>query len=288
MKVPPKPANEDERLHALAKYKLPNLANDKIFNQITELASLICDMPICLITIIDKDTNWFLSNHGLESSGETPRDLSFCAHAILDDKLMEITDTTLDDRFNNNPFVLGIPQIRFYAGMPLVDPDGFKLGTICLIDKVTRELTPKQEKILGLFSKMIISIIEARAGALNKVNSFLNNEEKINEIENFKNMLMQSIPEGIIAVTQNGKIFFTNEKATKLFGYPAAELLNQNFFFLLKDKELDLANNHIIMTEAIKKDHSQLPVELSVAPLKNSNHFLVVIKENSIGNFQNP
>ncbi|MBS0290034.1 MAG: PAS domain S-box protein [Proteobacteria bacterium] len=277
MKIPSKPANETERLQALSQYKLLEVANDKIFNQITEITSLICEMPICLITIVDKNKQWFLSNHGLEGTSETPRDLSFCAHAILDNNLMEITDTTLDDRVHDNPFVVGGPKIRFYAGMPLVDSDGFKLGTICLIDKKTRELNPKQEKILDLFSKMIITIFETRIKILNTPSLF--KEGQTNEIDNFKNSLVQSIPEGIMTVTQNGKIFFINEKASKLFGYYDTELLSQNFFSLLKEKDVNLEKNNIILTEGIKKDQSQFPAELSISHLKDSNHYVVVIKE---------
>ncbi|TFF37470.1 PAS domain S-box protein [Mucilaginibacter psychrotolerans] len=131
------------------------------FDQITELASIICDTPISLVSLIDTDRQWFKSNKGLGAT-QTHRDLAFCAHTIMGTEVMEVQDATMDTRFKDNALVTGEPEIRFYAGFPLTDPDGFTLGSLCVIDRKTKKLTAQQKRALALLGKQVTDLIIER------------------------------------------------------------------------------------------------------------------------------
>lgn len=132
------PANEDERVQALHAYRLLDTAPEPSYDAVTAIAAAVCRMPMALISLVDTHRQWFKSRLGMQQS-ETPRELSFCAHAILQpDQVMEVGDTHLDERFVRNALVTGEPQIRFYAGAPLLTPDGIAQGTLCVLDRVPR------------------------------------------------------------------------------------------------------------------------------------------------------
>jgi phosphoribosyl 1,2-cyclic phosphodiesterase/CheY-like chemotaxis protein len=137
---------EEQRLAALRRLDILDTPPDERFDRLTRLAAAVFEVPIVLVTLVDRDRQWFKSRYGLELL-ETHRDLSFCAHAILGDEVMVVPDTRLDDRFADNPVVTAAPHVRFYAGYPIRDAAGFCLGTLCLIDTRPRELDPAK---LGL------------------------------------------------------------------------------------------------------------------------------------------
>lgn len=165
----PIPENEEERLAALAEYQILDTSAEEIFDRITESASLLCGVPISLISLIDRERQFYKSNIGMQHANIGVRDTSFCGHAILQDTLFEINDATKDNRFVDNPFVLNDPHIRFYAGMPLINPRGFKLGTLCVIDREPKELTDTQRQILKNLSEIIIKLFEIKKGILNDI-----------------------------------------------------------------------------------------------------------------------
>jgi PAS domain S-box-containing protein len=155
------PRNEVERLHALESYYiLDTLAEDE-FDRFTQLIAIICETPISLISLLDEKRQWFKSRVGLEVE-QTPRDLAFCKHTILGDEMFQVKDATMDERFRNNDLVTGDPNIRFYAGFPLIDPDGYALGSLCVIDRVPRALTEPQERALKLLAEQITTLIVER------------------------------------------------------------------------------------------------------------------------------
>ncbi|MCZ8343508.1 MAG: response regulator [Leptospira sp.] len=159
---PPIPENENERLAALYALNLLDTLPEPQFDRLTKLAASICGVPIALVSLIDKDRQWFKSNIGLDVT-ETARDISFCQHAILDENRFEVEDSHSDPRFATNPLVLGDPKIRFYAGQPLVTPDGFALGTLCVIDRVPRQLSENQREALRLLAEEVVhNILEKK------------------------------------------------------------------------------------------------------------------------------
>ncbi|WP_323750550.1 GAF domain-containing protein [Marinobacter sp.] len=144
MKAPDYPANEASRLAALQATQLLDSPPEERFDRVTRLAARLFDVPICLVSLVDKDRQWFKSCYGLDAT-ETGRDISFCGHAILGNDIFLVEDTLADERFADNPLVTGPPNIRFYAGTPLADLEGNRLGTLCLIDTSPRHF-PSDDK----------------------------------------------------------------------------------------------------------------------------------------------
>lgn len=156
------PDSEPERLKELYKYELLDTVYEREFDEIVSLASKICNVPISLITLVDMNRQWFKAKKGLEIT-ETTRDISFCSHAILDDKMFEVKDAALDERFFDNPLVQEEPKIRYYGGMPLITTSGFRIGTLCVIDRIPRELDEEQTFALKVLSSQVMTMFELRA-----------------------------------------------------------------------------------------------------------------------------
>jgi two-component system, NtrC family, sensor kinase len=153
--------NEEERLESLRRYDILDTEPEEAFDDFTKLASFICGMPISMISLVDENRQWFKSVSGWNKK-ETPRDEAFCAHAILEDDLFIVPDATQDTRFHDNPLVVENPKIKFYAGAPLVDPEGNKIGTLCLMDKVKHELTNEQKGAMKILSCQVMAQLELR------------------------------------------------------------------------------------------------------------------------------
>lgn len=160
----PKPKNDQQRLKVLWQYDVLDTVPEEVFDDLTDLAAHICEAPIALISLIDEDRQWFKSKVGMTLE-ETSRDISFCAHAIASDGLFIVPDATKDKRFQRNPLVTGEPRIRFYAGAPLVTPDGHALGTLCVLDKAPRKLTTDQQQALRVLAHHVMTQLELRRHA---------------------------------------------------------------------------------------------------------------------------
>jgi two-component system, sensor histidine kinase len=157
----PIPVDEEKRLASLKRYRILDTSPEDAFDRITRIVAETIGVPIALVSLVDRERQWFKSRYGLEAE-ETPRELAFCAHAILQDGVMVVEDASNDPRFSDNPLVTNDPSIRFYAGAPLTAPNGQNLGTLCAIDKVPRQLTLKQSQLLQDLSSVIVDELELR------------------------------------------------------------------------------------------------------------------------------
>ena len=178
------------------------------------------------MSLVDADRQWFKSRHGLDAT-ETPRDVSFCGHAILSDEVFVVNDATADERFADNPLVVGEPRVCFYAGVPLADDDGLRLGTLCLIDHVPRELSPADKVLLGELGVMARTELMSIA-----------REELVRERDQMLRRLeatTEAIDDGLITTDWEGTIVATNRAAETMFGYDHADLLGRPLAELLPD-----------------------------------------------------
>ncbi|RFN58342.1 sensor histidine kinase [Marixanthomonas ophiurae] len=188
MITPAIPANEQERLAALRSYQMLDTLPEKDFDTITTLTASICDVPISFITLMDADRNYLKSQHGIDLQ-ESPRDTSFCGHAIVDNaEVFLVKDALKDIRFKDNPVVTE-QNIRFYAGVTLYNPDGYALGTLCILDNKPRELTDKQINALKALASQVVNLLEERKKniALKKLQKEL--KENNEQLKNFAGII---------------------------------------------------------------------------------------------------
>ncbi|MBP0493661.1 putative bifunctional diguanylate cyclase/phosphodiesterase [Pararoseomonas indoligenes] len=162
----PLPRNEKSRLAALRSYEVLDTESEEVFDDIVDLAARLTHSPIALVSLIDAERQWFKARHGLEVA-ETPRDLAFCAHTILNpDRPLAVEDATKDPRFQENPLVTGAPDIRAYLGVPLVDTEGHALGSLCVIDREAREFDPEMIGTVRTLARAVVTNLELRRALL--------------------------------------------------------------------------------------------------------------------------
>lgn len=155
------PRDEAQRVEALRSYAILDTPDEALYDDLVTIASAICQTPIALLSLVDSHRQWIKARHGLPVT-ETSRDVAFCAHAILEPKPMVVDDALKDPRFATNPLVLGDPNIRFYAGVPLVNAEGHALGTLCAIDRAPRTLTAEQKEALAALGRQAMTQLELR------------------------------------------------------------------------------------------------------------------------------
>ena len=187
----PIPPNEKKRLAVLWQYEVLDTVPEEVFDDLTELAARICEAPIALISLVDESRQWFKARIGTTVS-ETSRDVSFCAYAINQSELFIVPDATKDKRFARNPLVTSDPKIRFYAGAPLITPDGHPLGTLCVIDKVPRELRSDQKQALRILARHVVSQLELRRRSRELLEARQTGEKMRKEMERLSAELAQA------------------------------------------------------------------------------------------------
>ncbi len=158
---PPRPTNERERLAALREYRILDTGTEQVYDDITSLAAYICQVPMAMISLVDDSRQWFKSRMGIRQR-QTSRDIAFCAHAICATDPLIVRDATKDRRFSQNPLVCKAPHIRFYAGFPLINHDGYALGSLCAVDRKPHQLTEAQQKAMGGLARQVIAQMELR------------------------------------------------------------------------------------------------------------------------------
>src|ERR1700690_3090513 len=213
---------ENRRMETLRRYEILDTPAEAEFDDFTRLAAHICGTPVALISLIDADRQWFKSKVGLEVS-ETPRGVAFCSKAIERKGLMEVPNALDDERFRTNPLVTGAPNIRFYAGSPLVSPDGMAIGTLCVIDYSPRHLTAEQRDALEALGRQVVNQLELRLAA--RKEALLNAE--LSRKASFQQALLDSADSAIISTTVDGVITSFSRGAEDLLGYKAAEVVGK-------------------------------------------------------------
>jgi PAS domain S-box-containing protein len=284
MKTPPPLQDEKRRLEVLWQYEVLDTPPEEAFDDLTALAAQICAAPIALISLVDENRQWFKSKTGLTAS-ETARNISFCGHGIQQSGLFVVPDATRDERFADNPLVTAEPHIRFYAGAPLVSPEGQALGMLCVIDRVPRELRSDQQESLRVLSRHVMTQLELRrrsrelARVRSDLDRFLKAEKELRESQretSFLADLVERSSQPLVVGFADGHIGRFNSAFLALTGYSKGEMEKLNWGHDLTPPEWEEPEQKQLAElkrtgqpvryekEYIRKDGSRVPIELLV------------------------
>ncbi|MDB4223556.1 PAS domain S-box protein, partial [Granulosicoccus sp.] len=251
---------EQDRLETLRGFGVLDTLEEQSFDDITALTAEICDIPVCLVSFVDENRQWFKSKIGLDIC-ETPFDQSICAHALVQDDYLEIADTEQDVRTVDNPLCMGKKPFRFYAGAILRTNAGVLLGTLCVLDYHPRSLTRLQQKVLKIHANHVVKLLELRVTLETEKTLRLQAQEQqvaLAQSEDRLDAILTAAPCGILSVDEDGVIHSANNAISKISGYAQSELVGQNIELLAYDMIQDSA---IISS---RKDGSQVPVEIGL------------------------
>jgi PAS domain S-box-containing protein len=208
--------DETRRLEALINYGLLDTPPEPAFDELTELAAEVCEAPISMISLVDQNRQWFKAKTGV-AHDQTPREHSFCAHALYDPGLFIIPDATADERFAANPTVTGDPHIRFYAGAPLLTAEGHALGTLCVIDRINRQLSEVQKRTLRVLSRQVMAQFELRRRT-----------QALVESEALLYKMFRSCPVAVTLKSWRNEVFLhVNQAFTNLVGWSREEIMGR-------------------------------------------------------------
>ncbi len=278
---------EARRLSALHRLEILDTPEDAAFDRVTELAARLFQAPIAVVSFVDRERQWFKSHFGLNLT-ETPRAVSFCAHTILSDQVMVVPDAARDERFRGTPMTVGSMRIRFYAGAPLITPDGLRIGALAVLDTRPRPaLTEDEVATLADLAAVVmheLNVKQELGRAHHTADAVADGEAKFRA-------LMESASQAIIAVNHKGRIEVVNNKAEELFGYGRDEMIGQPLEMLLPDALREAHAGHrkgffarpharpmgIGMDLAGKrKNGQQFPIEISLNYVEVGGHPLAI------------
>jgi diguanylate cyclase (GGDEF)-like protein/PAS domain S-box-containing protein len=272
------PVDEARRLRSLNELGVLDSAPEREFDALVEAAALVCGVPISLISLVDADRQWFKANVGLPGVQQTPRELAFCAHAILQDDILEVPDATQDPRFADNALVTGSPDIRFYAGASLRLNDGTNAGTLCVIDREPRRLDATQRDVLRHLAAAAARALEGRRALLT--------ERGLRETATQAAAVLRNSLDAIVTLSLDGAVTHWNAAAQRLFGYSPDEMLGQSVYKLVpahrRHEATDLADlfkgrllGVNFETLRLHSSGDAIPVSISLAPILTENGELV-------------
>ena len=302
---PPILPDEAQRLETLRQYGILDTTTEQEFDDLTRLAAYVAGTPMAMVSLIDEDRQWFKSKIGVDVD-QTPRDVAFCAHTIAGRELMIVPDLCADARFRENPLVSGEPHIRFYAGMPLVSPEGHALGTLCVLDRVPHRLSEEQEAALRVLGRQVNAQLDLRRNMLKLVRTYGDlaaTQEKLAAV------LRSATTVAILATDTKGTVTLFNPGSERLLGWSAEEVVGKKSpldFILaseIEERAAELSRRigrevhglsyfaemarHGIHEERqwthVRKDGSRVPAKLAVTALHDANSdisgFLAVSKD---------
>lgn len=255
----PLPLNEAERLKALERYAILDSSAEEMFDRITRMAARLFDAPMALISLVDKDRQWFKSCFGIEAC-QTDRDIAFCTHAILSSEVMVVRDAHQDERFADNPLVSGPPHVRFYAGAPLRTSDGFGLGTLCILAPEPREWSEKESLLLADLACIVVDEFELRSAVEHLKQEVTatpdTDEAPYSRHEHFE-PLIEDGGDIITVVREDGTIVYQSPSVARILEYRVDDLIDKNIFdyIHLEDQE----RVHAAVSE-LRADPSKKPV----------------------------
>lgn len=216
----PVPHDERARLARLRAMAVLDSPREPVFDALVRAASAVCGVPIALVSLVDAERQWFKANVGLPGVEETPREVAFCAHAILDEAVMVVPDAREDARFASNPIVTGDPNIRFYAGAPLTTSSGHRVGTLCAIDREPRELTDSQRAILADLADAAVAALEAREVSVGHLAESMAAQERLTA-------LYQATPAMLHSVDTDGRFVSVSDRWLAALGYERDEVVGR-------------------------------------------------------------
>ena len=268
MLPPAFPENERQRLEALTSLDILDTPADERFERITRIAQRHFNVPIALVSLVDARRQWFKSKQGLDAN-ETPRDISFCGHAILGDEVFVVKDALEDPRFCDNPLVTDEPRIRFYAGAPLATPDGLKLGTLCVIDRRPREFDQHARALLSALGQWVVRELDF-ARDLSRIAARLESKLHLATV-------LDNVTEAVISADADGHIESVNRAAEGVFGYSQPELLQIQIRALLPERDREKHDAYLahlktqglpfsrgaVESVGLRKDGSEFEMEIS-------------------------
>jgi diguanylate cyclase (GGDEF)-like protein/PAS domain S-box-containing protein len=244
--LPPVFDAERKRLQRLRELGVLDTAPEPLFDLIARIASEACGVPIALLSLVDEERQWFKANVGLPGITETPRDIAFCAHAIASDALFEVPDATLDARFANNPLVTTAPDIRFYAGAPLLLPDGERVGTLCVLDRQPGHLSAAQATTLRQLAAIASEALVARRDLLQRALQARSHYERaLAASEGHYRKIVEEQAEMVSLADADGVLVYVNPAYARHFGRTPDELIGVSLFDLVDPADRPAVQAHI-------------------------------------------
>lgn len=248
MTVPaPIPSNEARRLEALRALMVLDTPAEPLLDSIARMAAEVCGVPIALISLVDAERQWFKANVGLPGVNETPRDIAFCAHAIHMDDVMEVPDATRDARFASNPLVTGAPDIRFYAGAPLMaGEDGDRVGTLCVIDRKAHQLTAQQRALLRSLSAMVSQALDMRRDLVARAFSVRQEYEvALSDSELRYRTMVEAQSEMVSLAWPHGEMFYVNPAYARRFGLLPQDMVGKDLYAYVDPSDREVVRGRI-------------------------------------------